>query len=300
MHPRARIVSFASFVSLAVLSALLLAACGSSSDISTPVATTAAAAATPDDGKTNHELILATTTSTQDSGLLDVLIPLYQKQTGDHVKVIAVGSGAAMELGRQGNADVLLVHSPAAEERFVKDGLGIARTRVMYNDFIVVGPPSDPAQIKGLTDAAQAFKRIAEAKADFYGRGDRSGTQAAELTIWSAAGLAVPKGQSWYHETGQGMGPTLTVSVEKDGYTLSDRATWLANSDKTRQPLLVEGDTRLFNVYHVIVVNPDKHAINREGAERFRAFMVAKDTLQVIATFGKDQYGQPLFVPYTE
>ncbi len=245
-------------------------------------------------------IILSTTTSTQDSGLLDVLIPIYEKQTGDKVKVIAVGSGAAMELGKQGNADVLLVHSPAAEEQFVKDGLGIERTRVMYNDFIIVGPPSDPAKIKGLKDSAEAMKRIAAAQAPFYGRGDNSGTQAAEVALWKAAGLEVPKGQPWYHETGQGMGPTLTVSVEKDGYTLADRATWLANADKAKQPLLVEGDTRLFNVYHVIVVNPDKHAINKDGAERFRAFMVSKDTLQTIATFGKEQYGQGLFVPYTE
>ncbi len=281
----------------AVVPALLVAGCGSSTRTATAVPS---ATGTKAAGPTNHELILATTTSTQDSGLLDVLIPLYQRQTGDHVKGIAGGSGAAMGLGRQGNADVLLVHSPAAEEQFVKDGAGIERTRVMYNDFVIVGPPSDPARIRGLNEAVEAFRRIAGAKASFYGRGDNSGTQAEELTLWAAAGLAVPRGQPWYHETGQGMGPTLTIAVEKDGYTLTDRATWLANADHARQPLLVEGDDRLFNVYHVIVVNPDRHLINREGAERFRAFMIAQDTLQVIATFGKDKYGQALFAPYTE
>ena len=294
-------------VSLAVFLALLLAACGSSPKAAAP-ASTAPPAATPTASPTptavkssGKELILATTTSTQDSGLLDVLVPLYEKATGDKVKVIAVGSGAALELGRKGNADVLLVHSPAAEETFVKEGFGVQRTRVMYNDFVIVGPPADAARIRGGKDAAAAMKALAVAKASFYSRGDNSGTHAAEHALWKAAGLEAPKAQPWYRETGQGMGATLTIAAEKDGYTISDRATWLANADKARQPILVEGDKALFNVYHVIPVNPEKFPnLNKTSAEQFRQFMVAKDTLQVIANFGKDKYGQPLFTPYTE
>ena len=292
-------------MSLAVFPALLLAACGSSPKASgtakSPARTPTASPAPTAAKSSGRELIVATTTSTQDSGLLEILVPLYERATGDRVKVIAVGSGAAMELGRKGNADVLLVHSPAAEKAFVKEGFGIQRTRVMYNDFVIVGPPADPAKIKGGKDAAAAMKTLAAAKASFYSRGDNSGTYAAELTLWKAVGLDVPKGQPWYRETGQGMGPTLVIAAEKDGYTLSDRATWLANADRTRQPIVVEGDTRLFNVYHVIPVNPERFpSVNRASAEQFRQFMVAKDTLQVIANFGKDKYGQSLFVPYAE
>ena len=296
-------------VALAVLPALILAACGSSSKTSTPVATTAAAAkstaaaspAATASKSSGKELILATTTSRQDSGLLDVLVPMYEKQTGDKVKVIAVGSGAAIELGRKGNADVLLVHSPAAEETFMKDGAGVNRTRVMYNDFVIVGPASDPAKINGQKDSAAAMKAIADAKALFYSRGDNSGTHAAEQALWKAANIAVPKGQPWYAETGQGMGATLTVALEKNGYTISDRATWLASANKTKQPILVEGDTKLFNVYHVIPVNPEKHpAVNKTSAEQFRQFLVAKETLAVIGNFGKEKYGAPLFVAYAE
>lgn len=281
-------------VLLAVVSALLLAACGGTS--AAPSATAGVAAPAKSSGK---ELILATTTSTQDSGLLDVLVPMYERQTGDRVKVIAVGSGAALELGRKGNADVLLVHSPAAEEAFVKEGAGIKRTRVMYNDFVIVGPAADPAKIEGLKDVAAAMKAISLAKAPFYSRGDNSGTHSAELALWKAAAIEAPKGQPWYAETGQGMGATLTVATEKAGYTVSDRATWLANADRARLPILVEGDSKLFNVYHVIPVNPEKHsAVNKDSAEQFRQFMVAKDTLAVIGSFGKEKYGAPLFVAY--
>lgn len=293
--------------SLAAIPALLLAACGGAAEAPTPATPTASAAAatpaatgTPAPAKSSgKELILATTTSTQDSGLLDVLVPMYEKQTGDKVKVIAVGSGAALELGRKGNADVLLVHSPAAEEAFVKEGAGIKRTRVMYNDFVLVGPAADPAKIKGQKDVAAAMKAIATSKSPFYSRGDNSGTHSAELALWKAAAVEPPKGQPWYAETGQGMGATITVATEKAGYTISDRATWLASADKTRLPILVEGDSKLFNVYHVIPVNPEKHsAVNKDSAERFRQFMVAKETLAVIGNFGKDKYGAPLFVAY--
>jgi tungstate transport system substrate-binding protein len=296
-------------VTLGLLPALLLAACSSggarkataTAAVASPTATTTATATPAAAKSSGKELILATTTSTQDSSLLGVLVPLYEKQTGDKVKVIAVGSGAALELGRKGNADVLLVHSPAAEEAYMKEGAGINRTRVMYNDFILVGPASDPAKVKGTKDITAAMKAIATAKSPFYSRGDNSGTHAAELALWKGAGLEAPKGQPWYGETGQGMGATITVATEKSGYTISDRATWLSGADKAKLPIIVEGDAKLFNVYHVIPVNPEKHPkINKDSAEAFRKFLVAKETLAVIGAFGKDKYGAPLFTAYAE
>jgi len=248
-----------------------------------------------------RELILATTTSTQDSGLLDVLIPRFEEESGMHVKVIAVGSGAAMELGERGDADVLLVHAPAAEEQFVAAGYGVERARVMYNDFVIVGPPSDPAGVAGTSDAAAAMAKVAAAGAAFISRGDGSGTHAQELSLWAAAKIDVPTGQGWYAESGQGMGATLTIAAEKAAYTLTDRGTWLAAADQERLPIAVEGDPRLFNVYHVIVVNPDQHSqVNSQGARRFRAFLLRQDTLRLIGEFGRDRYGQPLFTPDPE
>lgn len=252
-------------------------------------------------GDSSRELILATTTSTQDSGLLEMLIPRFEAESGIHVKVIAVGSGAAMEMGQRGDADVLLVHSPAAEEAFVAAGYGVERARVMYNDFVLVGPPSDPAGVAGTTDAAAALAKIAATGSTFISRGDESGTHATERALWAAAGLDVPRGQPWYEETGQGMGATLTISAEKEGYTLTDRSTWLAAGDHERLPITVEGDPRLFNVYHVIVVNPDRHPkANAQGARRFRAFLLQQDTLREIGEFGRAQYGQRLFTPDPE
>ncbi|MDA0365639.1 MAG: substrate-binding domain-containing protein [Chloroflexi bacterium] len=249
-------------------------------------------------GDSSRELILATTTSTQDSGLLEVLIPRFEAESDIHVKVIAVGSGAAMEMGQRGDADVLLVHAPAAEEEFVAAGYGVERARVMYNDFVIVGPPSDPAGVAGAADAAAALAKIAASRSTFMSRGDHSGTHAKEQALWAAAGLDVPRGRSWYQETGQGMGATLTISAEKEGYTLTDRSTWLAAGDQERLPITVEGDPRLFNVYHVIVVNPDRHPkVNAQGARRFRAFLLQQDTLREIGEFGRAQYGQPLFTP---
>ena len=247
------------------------------------------------------ELILATTTSTQDSGLLDVLIPLYERATGDHVKVIAVGSGAAIQMGERGDADVLLVHSPAAEETFMKAGNGESRSRVMYNDFVIVGTPDDRAGVKGGRDASVAMAAIAQAQASWVSRGDDSGTYAKEKELWAAAKVDLPKGKPWYAETGQGMAATLTITGERGGYTLSDRATWLATADRQRLPLLVEGDSRLFNVYHVIVVNPEKHTnLHVEAARRFQKFMLAADTQQTIAAFGKAKYGVSLFTPFPD
>ncbi len=246
----------------------------------------------------NPDLILATTTSTQDSGLLDVLIPMFEQQTGYKVKTVAVGSGQAMEMGQQGNADVLLVHSPAAEKQFMADGWGKDRALIMHNDFIIVGPAADPAKIKGLS-AVDAFKAIANAKATFVARADKSGTSTKELGIWTKAGIDPAKEKpAWYIETGQGMGQSLTITSEKAGYTLTDRATFLANKANLQLEILVEGDNSLLNVYHVITVDPAKWPkVNYEGALAFLKFMTDPATQKVIGAFGTDKYGQQLFVP---
>lgn len=254
-------------------------------------APTQAAAAKP----ANPELILATTTSTQDSGLLDVLIPMFEKKTGYSVKTIAVGSGQAMAMGQKGEADVLLVHAPDSEKQFMADGYGVNRQLVGHNDFIIIGPPEDPAKIKGIKSAGDALKTISSAKALFMSRGDNSGTDQLEKKLWKTIGID-PKGQTWYQETGQGMGATLGVAAEKKGYTISDRATYLAQKSKLGLDILVEGDSALLNVYHVIQVNPAKFPkVNVEGAKAFDDFMIAKDTQDTIAKFGVDKYGQPLF-----
>lgn len=245
----------------------------------------------------SNELILATTTSTQDSGLLDVLVPKFEKQSGYHVKVIAVGSGQALKMGEQGEADVLLAHSPKAEEDFVAAGWGIGRQVVMHNDFIIVGPEDDPAGIAGVEKASDAFALIAKSGSLFLSRGDQSGTNALELALWNDTGI-VPKGQSWYQETGQGMGATLTIANEKSGYTLADRGTYLAQRGNISLPILVEGDAKLFNIYHVIVVNPEKHSeVNVEGARDFARFVTSTETQDMIRNFGVDKYGQALFTP---
>jgi tungstate transport system substrate-binding protein len=248
----------------------------------------------------DSELILATTTSTENSGLLDVLITLYEEESGDSVKVIAVGSGAAMSIGKRGDADVLLVHSPAAEQAFVDAGFGMDRARVMFNDFIIVGPVEDPAGIVGMSDAAAAFTVIQTHGEKFISRGDDSGTHVKEKALWAAAGLEVPADARWYMESGQGMAATLTIATETGAYTLTDRATWLSVADPERLPLLVEDDERLFNIYHVIVVSPNRHnAVNDSAARRFRAFLLEPTTQQLIGEFGAEQYGQPLFTTYS-
>jgi tungstate transport system substrate-binding protein len=242
-------------------------------------------------------IILATTTSTQDSGLLDVLIPVFERNTGYFVKTIAVGSGQAMAMGQKGEADVLLVHSPAAEEKFVSEGFGINRRLVMHNDFIIVGPPEDPAKIKGIKSSSEAFKKIASGNALFLSRGDNSGTHAKEKDIWKAAGIK-PEGERWYQQTGLGMGQTLNVAAEKKGYTLTDRGTYLAMKKTLGLDILVEGDAILLNIYHVIEVNPAKWPkINVAGAKAFADFMVSKETQDTIKTFGVEKFGSPLFFP---
>ena len=242
-------------------------------------------------------IILATTTSTQDSGLLDVLIPNFEKKTGYFVKTIAVGSGQAMGMGQKGEADVLLVHSPAAEKKFVADGYGINRRIIMHNDFIIVGPPTDSAKVKGLKLASEAFKKIASAQALFLSRSDKSGTHTKEMDIWKAAGIN-PEGEKWYQQTGLGMGQTLSVTAEKKGYTLADRGTYLALKKNLGLDILVEGDAILLNIYHVIEVNPAKWPkANAAGAKAFADFMVSKETQEIIKTFGVDKFGSPLFFP---
>jgi len=242
-------------------------------------------------------IILATTTSTQDSGLLDVLLPIFEKKTGYFVKTIAVGSGQAMTMGQKGEVDVLLVHSPAAEKKFVAEGYGINRKLIMHNDFIIVGPPEDPAKISGLKSSSEAFKKIASPKALFLSRGDNSGTHSKERDIWKASGVN-PEGEKWYQQTGLGMGQTLSVAAEKKGYTLADRGTYLALKKNLGLDILVEGDAILLNIYHVIEVNPAKWPkVNSAGAKAFADFMVSKETQDIIKTFGVDKFGAPLFFP---
>jgi tungstate transport system substrate-binding protein len=242
-------------------------------------------------------IILATTTSTQDSGLLDVLIPIFEKKTGYFVKTIAVGSGQAMAMGQKGEADVLLVHSPAAEEKFVAEGFGISRRLIMHNDYIIVGPSEDPAKIKGFKSASESFKRIASAKALFLSRADKSGTHSKEMDIWKKAGLN-PEGEKWYQQTGLGMGQTLNVAAEKKGNTLADRGTYLALKKNLGLDILVEGDGILLNIYHVIEVNPAKWPkVNAPGGKAFADFMVSNETQGIIKTFGVDKFASPLFFP---
>jgi len=247
-------------------------------------------------GPADKTIILATTTSTQDSGLLDELIPLFEKQTGYAVKTIAVGSGQAIAMGKRGEADVLLVHSPDAEKALVAEGSGLNRRLVMHNDFILVGPASDPAGIAKHT-AAESLQRIAAAKSMFVSRGDNSGTHAMELKLWKAAAVAF-EGQAWYQQTGQGMGQTLAIAAEKKAYTLSDRGTYLALRKKLGLPILHEGDPSLRNVYHVIEVNPVRFPkVNAAGARAFADFMVSKAVQARVKEFGISLYGSPLFFP---
>jgi tungstate transport system substrate-binding protein len=247
-------------------------------------------------GRAAPTLTLATTTSTQDSGLLDVLVPRFREQSGIDVKVVAVGTGQALELGRRGDADVLLVHAPAAEQRFVEEGFGVGRRQVMYNDFVIVGPPADPAGVKGQASAVEAFRRIAAREAPFVSRGDESGTHVKEKAVWQKAAVE-PKG-GWYVRAGAGMGQVLRMASEKRAYTLSDRGTFLALRGGLELAVLSEGDPLLVNQYSVIRVNPEKHPhVRKEAAEKFADFLLAPATQRLIADFGKDRYGQPLFFP---
>lgn len=239
------------------------------------------------------DLILASTTSTQDSGLFDVLIPAFEEAHPEYkVNVIAKGTGEALELGQNKDADVLLVHAKAKEEAFVADGYGTKRADVMYNDFIIVGPAADPAGVKGVATAAEALKKISDAGAAFISRGDDSGTHTAEKKLWEGAGVT-PAG-SWYNSAGKGMGDVLTMASELAGYTLTDRATYLNMKNDLQLDILCEGDTVLFNQYGVI---PVTDATNMDGAQAFADWIVSDEAQAVIAEYGVEKFGAPLFFP---
>jgi tungstate transport system substrate-binding protein len=254
---------------------------------------TSAPTAGPHAGK----LILATTTSTQDSGLLEYLLPDFEKEFNTKIDVIAVGTGQAIQLGKDGNADVLMVHARSQEDAFMNAGDGTRREDVMYNDFVIVGPESDPAGIKSTTSGVEAFKKIAETQSTFISRGDKSGTNTKELSIWDAAGIK-PSGK-WYQSAGQGMGEVLTMTDEQQAYTLSDRATYLARTATgLKSKILVEGDKILLNPYGVITVNPAKNPnIQADLANQFIDWIISVPVQEKIGKFGVDQFGQQLFVP---
>jgi tungstate transport system substrate-binding protein len=247
--------------------------------------------------KSVKEILLVSTTSTQDSGLLDVLLPAFTAQTGYQVNLVATGSGQALTMAEQGNADVILLHSPAAEKEFMANGFGIDRRLVMHNDFVIVGPVADPASVHPRTNAADAFKAIFSSAQTFVSRGDESGTHVKEKSLWASAGLD-PFKQPWYLETGQGQGATLSIASEKQAYALTDRGTFLAYKANVDLVILFEGDPVLINVYHVITVNPQKWpSVNLEGARAFADFITSPAGQQIIAQFGVDKFGQSLFIP---
>ena len=244
-----------------------------------------------------RRLILATTTSTQDSGLLDSILPEFETRTNIKVDVIAVGTGQALKLGEDGNADVLLVHAPSKEDAFMQAGHGVRRESVMYNDFVIIGPASDPAGIRGLTTAVEAFAAIAQSQAPFISRGDESGTHTKEMKIWEVAGIM--PGGGWYISTGQGMGAVLIMTEEEQAYTLSDRATYLVHTlEGIDLEILVEDDPLLFNPYSVIAVDPDKGShIQADLAQAFIDWLISVPTQEMIGQFGVAEFGTPIFVP---
>lgn len=261
-----------------------------------------------EDSKSNanppEELILATTTSTYDSGLLDILIPNFEKENNAAVKVIAVGTGQALELGRRGDADVILVHARNLEDRFIEEGYGVDREDVMYNDFIVVGPKNDPAGIKGIKSVGEGFSILLEKgrkdkEVVFVSRGDNSGTHNKEKGLWENLGYVNLSGETWYKSIGQGMGETLTMANEMRAYTLTDRGTYLARKkDLANLEIVIEGDDKLFNPYGIMAVNPKVHPhVNYTLAKKFIDYMISYEVQQKISEFGTDKYGQPLFFP---
>jgi tungstate transport system substrate-binding protein len=241
-------------------------------------------------------VILSTTTSTQDSGLLDVLVPMFERKTGLTVKTISVGTGQALALAARGEADVTLAHAPGLEKKYVAEGKMLNRRLVMYNDFVIIGPGDDPAKVKGMPKAVEVLKRIAETRSRFVSRGDKSGTHVLELGLWKLAGVE-PKG-AWYIESGQGMGATLGIANERRAYAIADRGTWLAFDKRIDLPILVEKDRPLLNIYSVMEVNPaNGPRVNAAGGKAFADFMVSPEVQGVIRSFGVDKYGQALFVP---
>jgi tungstate transport system substrate-binding protein len=277
---------------MVALAALLLAACAPAVPTAAPTAAPTQAPAQP-----AAELVMATTTSTQDSGLLDYLLPMFEQEANVKIKVVAVGSGQALQMGMDGDADVLLVHSPAKEKEFMEAGDGVRREDVMYNDFVLVGPQSDPAKINGLTSAGEAFQAIADSAAPFVSRGDDSGTHSKEKAIWAAIKME-PKGD-WYISAGQGMGAVLTMADEKQAYTLSDRATYLTQTKNgLKLQIMVEGDKLLLNPYGVIAVNPEKNPnIQNALANQFIDWLISVPVQEKIAAFKKAEFGTSLFNP---
>jgi tungstate transport system substrate-binding protein len=242
-------------------------------------------------------ITLASTTSTEQSGLFKHLLPLFEKKTGIQVRVVALGTGQALDMARRGDADVVFVHDKAAEEKFVADGLGVKRFEVMYNDFVLVGPKRDAAKVAGGKDILAAFQKIAETKAPFTSRGDKSGTHAAELRLWKEAGVDPQAGKgAWYRETGSGMGPTLNTASAMNAYVFADRGTWLSFRNRGDLAILVEGDQRLFNPYGVMLVNPARHAhVKKEWGQAFIDWVLSREGQQAIA--GYKIGGDPLFFP---
>jgi tungstate transport system substrate-binding protein len=246
--------------------------------------------------ESSKNLILSTTTSTQDSGLLDVLIPMFEKQTGYSVKTVSVGTGQALALAAKGDADVAFVHAPSLEKQYVADGKLLNRRLVMYNDFVIIGPKEDPAKVKLAKTALAALKQFEQTQSRFVSRGDNSGTHNLEKSLWKEAGIT-PKGDR-YIEAGQGMGATLGIANERNAYTITDRGTLLALGKRVNLPILIEGDKALLNIYSVMEVNPaNGPRINTTGAKAFADFMVAPQTQNVIKEFGVEKFGQSLFFP---
>jgi tungstate transport system substrate-binding protein len=242
-------------------------------------------------------ITVSSTTSTEQSGLFKHLLPLFEKKTGIQVRVVAVGTGQALDIGRRGDADVVLVHAKPLEEKFMAEGHGVKRFDVMYNDFVLVGPKADPAQVAGGRDVAAAFRKVRQAQAPFVSRGDRSGTHFAELQLWKVAGIDIEKEKgAWYRDTGQGMGPALNTAAGMNAYILSDRGTWLSFKNRGELTIVVEGDRRLFNQYGVMLVNPQKHPnVKKEWGQAFVDWLISREGQQAIAGYRIN--GEQLFFP---
>jgi tungstate transport system substrate-binding protein len=260
--------------------------------IAAALVATAALASVP--AQAQESITVASTTSTEQSGLFKQLLPDFKKSSGIDVRVVAVGTGQALDMGRRGDADVVFVHDKVAEEKFLAEGFGVKRQEVMYNDFVIVGPKSDPAKAQG-KDVTASLKKIADAKAPFASRADKSGTHAAELRYWKAAGIDQPKGE-WYRETGSGMGPTLNTAAGMNAYALTDRGTWLSFKNRADLVILVEGDQALFNQYGVMLVNPAKHAhVKKDPGQKFVDWLISPAGQASIAAYRIE--GQQLFFP---